>query len=265
MILIDPLIYYDKDENEVWKPLIYENILYNKYLISNHGNVYDLELGKYIAPRIINSGYEVVHLKTMNGPYKDFLVHRLVANNFVAEKREDQTQVNHKNGVKTCNRDQNLEWNSPKENTRHAFETGLASNNIGENSHFAKFTDEQVEIICQMLSEGHRYKDILIYLDIPVTPNNMDAIGNIYRGIAWKHISCKYEFPEQDQRFRCITREQVELICKCIEDGLSNKEICEYVFDIKVKSSRQCKQKYETIRLIRNHKQFVDISSKYNF
>jgi hypothetical protein len=50
------------------------------------------------------------------------LVHQLVAAAFIPKTDEC---VNHKNGVKTDNRADNLEWCSRAENLQHAWETGL--------------------------------------------------------------------------------------------------------------------------------------------
>jgi|GEM_PF-818463 len=266
MILHDPLIYYNKDDNEVWKPLIYHGINPGEYLISNFGNIYDLKMNKYVRHSNQSAGYESVTLRH-NDSIKSgsLLVHRLVAENFVAEKENDQIQVNHKNGNKKYNHDINLEWSTPKENSQHAFQTGLALNHIGENSHLAKFTNDEVRQICEMLSKGMRYKEILSTMNIPITDNNMDMIGNIYRGIAWGHISKDYTFPEYDQRFRSNSKEVIEDICKYIELGLDNKAVYEKVFGKTLKSARDDKQNYELIRLIRNRKSFIDISCKYKF
>lgn len=265
MILYDPMIFEDPRKNEVWKPLFVNGEYVKGYIISNFGKVYDLEKDSYCSTFISNSGYEMIRL-VVNGESKLLLIHRLVAENFIFHTNLKQNQVNHKDGAKLHNEELNLEWMTPKENTNHAFETGLANSNIGENSHLSKLTNDQVEKICVLLSEGKRYRDILLELGLEVTPNNMDMIGNIYRGIAWRSISSKYSFPDYDDRFRVHDKETIKEICKYIEEGFSNIEICNKVFNIpSTSNSRSCKHEYELVRMIRNKKYFVDISKDYNF
>ncbi len=55
-------------------------------------------------------------------------------------------EINHRNGVKTDNRVENLELVTRQENIKHAYATGLASN-AGERHPRAKLTDEQVREI----------------------------------------------------------------------------------------------------------------------
>lgn len=266
-MLFDPMIYFNKEENEVWKPLIFEGIKTGEYLISNFGNIYDVVKQKYVTPiPDKNTGYVRVCLRTISPDYNhSLLLHRVVAENFIGEKEVEQTQVNHINGVKSNNRDINLEWSTPKENTRHAFDTGLAINNIGERSHLAKLSDNQVKDICKLLSEGKRYKEILDIIGLENNDNNRDMIGNIYRRISWTHISKDYTFPEYDNRFRTNSKETIHSICKAIEDGLNNAAVHNKIFGNIPNPSVNDKNNYELIRLIRKKEIFKDISQSYKF
>ena len=65
-----------------------------------------------------------------NGECKDWLVARLVAITFLGQPSGDKNTVNHINGNRLDNRVENLEWLSLADNIRHAFRTGLHSQNI---------------------------------------------------------------------------------------------------------------------------------------
>lgn len=104
---------------EEWKDIAgYE--LY--YQISDIGQVKRKDTGKILKNNIRN-GYEYVTL-CMNGQRKKFYVHRLVAIAFIPNPKSYE-QVNHKDGNKSNNKVDNLEWCTQKENLMHAFRTGL--------------------------------------------------------------------------------------------------------------------------------------------
>lgn len=98
-----------------------------KYQVSSDGQVRSLDRlsshGRRIRGVMLSQmklkGYPAVHL-SKNGNIKMCTVHRLVATAFLPASK-GRTQVNHKNGIKTDNRVENLEWCTPSENERHSY------------------------------------------------------------------------------------------------------------------------------------------------
>ncbi len=126
------------------------------YQVSNIGRVKSLNYNHTNTPKImkpgkIPKGYLIVNLFD-NGSRKTMYIHRLVGFAFL-KKSKEKPEVNHKNGCKTDNRVDNLEWVSPSENTFHAIETGLR-NNVGEHNGRSKLSDVEVAEIKNLYSQG---------------------------------------------------------------------------------------------------------------
>lgn len=127
-----------KVRNEIWKDIKgYEGW----YQVSNQGRVRSLDRTVYFKDgkrsrtykgKILRykyyHGYQMVNLlrnKEINTVY----VHKLVINAFIP-KVDGKTWTNHKNGIKSDNRAENLEWCTPSENSIHANKNGLCKNNV---------------------------------------------------------------------------------------------------------------------------------------
>ena len=140
---------------EIWKDIQgFENL----YQISNQGRVKSLAkewtAGNHnsilkhddmiMTLKKDHPGYYYVSLHK-NGKAKQCKVHRLVLQAF-SPNPENKPQANHKDGVKTNNYLDNLEWSTNSENIQHAYDTGLNSNK-GERNPRSKLNADIVKNI----------------------------------------------------------------------------------------------------------------------
>ena len=107
-----------------WKKIEQLN---NLYEVSDSGLIRKIKTGKLLKPKLNHKGYERITILIKGNRYI-FRVHRLVAQAFIPNPL-NKPQVNHKNGIKTDNRVDNLEWVSNSENIKHAEHNGLVQKN----------------------------------------------------------------------------------------------------------------------------------------
>lgn len=109
-----------QDTNEIWKPIAE----FTEYEVSNLGRVRTVKTSRIKTQPIHWKGYPVVTLRKPIQICRTFRTHRLVAAAFIPNLN-NYPQVNHKNGIKTDNRVENLEWCNNSMNQQHSVDTGL--------------------------------------------------------------------------------------------------------------------------------------------
>lgn len=100
---------------------------YSRYLVYSDVRIFDKKLDRFIPFQENNDGYLCVTLRSDDNKRKTFRVHRIIATLFIPNE-ENKKEVNHKNGIKTDNRVENLEWNTHSENLKHAWNNKLITN-----------------------------------------------------------------------------------------------------------------------------------------
>lgn len=134
---------------------------------------------KIFPEKINRTGYPVVVLSA-NGAVKEKLVHRLIAETFIPNPQNLEC-VNHKNGIKTDNRVDNLEWCSKSDNTKKAHQTGLIKKQTWETNPFAFLTANQV---LDIVKSKKSHKELAAEYDVTYT-----AIWAIRNGDSWSEIT----------------------------------------------------------------------------
>jgi len=155
---------------------------YGDYIVYSKGDVIsNKRKNPFVLSKCKDSdGYYVVALY-LNGERKTMKVHRLVAIAFIPNP-ENKPEVNHKDGIKANNYDDNLEWNTSLENTQHANITGLT--NIKGEKHIKCITNERTVLkIRNRHKKGISYRVLSEEFSI-----NRTTIRDIVTRRTWKHI-----------------------------------------------------------------------------
>ena len=109
---------------------------FKNHTITRDGIVTNTKTGTVKKPWLGKNGYWHVDIHE-NGKAHKFALHRLLALQYLPNPENKRT-VNHKDGIKTHNDLDNLEWATDGENTTHAYRSGL---NQGSGKHDSAFYD----------------------------------------------------------------------------------------------------------------------------
>lgn len=93
---------------------------FEKYVIKSDGTLFSSFLGKDLSNKKSNGNGYLIAALCKNGKYTNKYIHRLVAEAFIPNP-ENKPQVNHKDGNKSNNCVENLEWVTRYENDIHKY------------------------------------------------------------------------------------------------------------------------------------------------
>lgn len=204
---------------EFFKPFIYQG-QETLYLVSTTGNVYSKISMRKLKKEKTNKGYYRVSL-IINGKPKRFMVHRLVAFTYI-ENPLNKPEVNHKNGIKTDNSVNNLEWVTSKENMIHARDNNLLnySHIFGFDRWSNKYPPETIEKICKLLAtKEYKYREIAEICRVSKT-----TVQDINQGKRYREISEKYLKDDDDIIIKSIITRQLlegEVLVEYIYKGIA--------------------------------------------
>lgn len=174
---------------EQWRDIPgYETI----YQVSNHARIKRLagsekcNRDRLIKSYLATNGYYFVRL-CVKSVKSNRSLHSLVALAFL-EKPSDKNEINHKDGDKSNNHPDNLEYMTRSENNTHAYRVlGRApvrsGGARGEANHTAKLTSIQVIEIRKRYAEGE--KNGVLASEFKVSPSR---ITRIVQRKQWKHL-----------------------------------------------------------------------------
>lgn len=131
----------------VWKTLIYQGNIFDRFEVSNNGQIRNAITKRIYKLHLNKTGYFQVCVSLGSRKKKKiFRIHKAVAETFIPNPDNKET-VNHIDGNKQNNIMENLEWSTYSENSQHAFDTGLSHPTRGVDSTSSKLTHEDVEYI----------------------------------------------------------------------------------------------------------------------
>lgn len=166
---------YVKDE-EQWRPLDYPGVKNNMYMISDYGNIRNINTGYNISHISDKDGYitcKLMDSETNKG--KLFKVHRLVAYTFLDSVSDFQElQVNHLNGINNDNYYKNLQWVTNEVNSAHKFASGLHIPKQGSEHGMNVYNEDIIHAVCRYIQNDITVMQILKNLDQYIQSNNID-------------------------------------------------------------------------------------------
>lgn len=195
------------NQYEEWIPVRgYEN----DFMISNMGRLFDC-----------NNGYICISTRIKGEKYLYYTqisqyAHIAMMRSFCYFPGCEKKYVNHKDGCTLLNYLPNLEW------VDYPISIQCNGNN-GDNSYMAKYTNDQIREVCNLLETGAASKEISKITGIP--KHIVDAVKGHH---SWKEISKDYTFKTEPNKKWCkYSDDTIRSICQMLQDNpkMTIKEI----------------------------------------
>lgn len=262
----------------IWKKVTYPGVKKDRYIVSENGDIVDIISLKSVSQYDAKDGYLQVYLQKEPKGGISVLAHRIVAYGF-CENPNNYPSVDHIDGNKCNNHYTNLEWVTPKENTRRAIELGL-KNDRGFNHASSIFTEEEGRTICEKLELGWGIKEIFQYMmndpkarmkdNIPL----YQFISRLKRRDGWENITKDYNYNAINERHKgkwfkeppgtgrsYHSEEMIRDVCQRLENGDTVQDILEYYTGSRTQKDNR--RMYDFIDGIRRKLIWTDISKDY--
>jgi len=148
------------------------------YEVSKCGTVRNVKTKRVIKPELNSKGYFRLNLRSVKALKKRIFVHRAV---MAAWRSESSSIVNHKDGDRTNNHIDNLEYCTYSENGLHAAKLGLLK--TGEEHRCTNLNNIDIQILRKLREVGHTYK--LLGEIFCIDPK---SAWNIVNRKTWKYV-----------------------------------------------------------------------------
>lgn len=180
------VLFWSKNMKEIWKHVYHAP----DYEVSNKGRLrratdaiekINAHRGRLMSLKPDKyTGYVRCSMMSRDGKMLREQVHRLVGRAFLGNHRKG-AQINHKDGDKTNNTVENIEWCSSQENVKHAWQSGLSTTNKGEKHGMSKLKKRDIKVIKDADARGVMLKTIAEVYNV-----TLSTISNIVRGTSWR-------------------------------------------------------------------------------
>ncbi len=173
--------------------------LKKKYVITSHGRLIsyskNIEDGSELSLNIHPQGYKIWRFR-VNGVSSHYLIHRLVAENFLKPASKEHQYVIHVDHSKANNHIKNLKWVTYEEQRAHASKSEASKANTKRLSEWSqitgkgkKLTESKVQMIKKILEDPKRKTRMkMIAKQFGITPMQLYRIKN---GENWGWVKAK--------------------------------------------------------------------------